>query len=321
MSDTTTFRLTDMRVKEVSAVDRGANKRKFLIVKRDENMGLGSEIKQNPDGSLSTVETKEDGNNADTAPVVDAGTVDTSVDDTDKAKLSLTEDAKTTLMTVLEAVGAKLMEAKAAVESAGMVESEADMQAEPLVKALIECSDLLEDAAYSMGGTEQPMPEGEQPPAPEGEQPPMGKRFDIKRARRLLTEADTGKRGIVKYGSKMKKERLARFQQAMSLLAGIIDELSAEHDTQVSQEQAANRQPQATKVDDTVLKSEVTELRKQVKSLNERLGTARASRVQSNTLHVDGKVQNGSSGFRWPLDMNQSFDRESVTKGEFFGDE
>lgn len=55
------YRLRDMIVRSVHAVDRGANKRRFAIIKRDEDMPYGDfdpgpEIIENADGTLSTVE-------------------------------------------------------------------------------------------------------------------------------------------------------------------------------------------------------------------------------------------------------------------------
>lgn len=50
-------RLRDMIVRSVHAVDRGANKRRFAVVKRSDNMDdFGPEIVENADGSLSIVE-------------------------------------------------------------------------------------------------------------------------------------------------------------------------------------------------------------------------------------------------------------------------
>jgi hypothetical protein len=50
-------RLRDMIVRSVHAVDRGANKRRFAVVKRSDNMDdFGPEIVENADGTLSAVE-------------------------------------------------------------------------------------------------------------------------------------------------------------------------------------------------------------------------------------------------------------------------
>lgn len=47
-----TFRLTNMDIGEVSLVDRAANKRKFILAKREDTMPTGTELKENQDGSL-----------------------------------------------------------------------------------------------------------------------------------------------------------------------------------------------------------------------------------------------------------------------------
>jgi len=51
-NDDTIHRLRDIEVEEVSVVDRAANKRKFLVVKRGENMG--AEVTKTSDGSMTT---------------------------------------------------------------------------------------------------------------------------------------------------------------------------------------------------------------------------------------------------------------------------
>lgn len=53
-------RLLDIEVKEVSVVDRAANKRRFLIVKREDDMPdpIGKEVKEDGQGNLSTEEDK-----------------------------------------------------------------------------------------------------------------------------------------------------------------------------------------------------------------------------------------------------------------------
>ena len=53
--DDQTYRLTDLNTKEVSLVDRAANKRKFLIIKRSEKMN--PELTQKANGELTEVKT------------------------------------------------------------------------------------------------------------------------------------------------------------------------------------------------------------------------------------------------------------------------
>jgi archaellum component FlaC len=51
-------RLEDILVEEVSAVDRAANKRKFLVIKRGQTMKTGPEVVQGADGNLITATIK-----------------------------------------------------------------------------------------------------------------------------------------------------------------------------------------------------------------------------------------------------------------------
>lgn len=65
--DEKTFRLTDMKVEEVSLVDRPANRQPFLVVKRDSSMS--TEVKTNADGDLVTKDQVTDGGRKDKVTV------------------------------------------------------------------------------------------------------------------------------------------------------------------------------------------------------------------------------------------------------------
>lgn len=72
-ADSTTNRLTDMVVKEVSLVDRAANKRQFLITKRDGSHMASKLVADGRGGFITTEVTKADETPA--APVVVAAVV------------------------------------------------------------------------------------------------------------------------------------------------------------------------------------------------------------------------------------------------------
>ncbi len=54
------YRLTDIEVQEVSVVDRAANKRKFLVVKSEENSAMPKSIEVKPDGKGNLEIAKDD---------------------------------------------------------------------------------------------------------------------------------------------------------------------------------------------------------------------------------------------------------------------
>jgi hypothetical protein len=114
-------RLQDLLVEEISAVDRAANKRRFLVIKTEgDDMPTGDEIIEQDDGTMATVDK---GNPADafgtpdTGDAGDAGdaTGDT-IDGTDKATPAGVKAAVVRMLeesaTKLDALVAKLKEAK-----------------------------------------------------------------------------------------------------------------------------------------------------------------------------------------------------------------
>lgn len=67
-------RLHDIRVDEVSPVDRAANRRRFLIIKRSEDMGDSPEVVKDKDGNLITNDGADKANISIPGPVKEAVT-------------------------------------------------------------------------------------------------------------------------------------------------------------------------------------------------------------------------------------------------------
>lgn len=338
---TPTFRLTDMIVKEVSIVDRAANKRKFLVIKRSDDMPAGAEVTAQADGTLTAQPT--------TAAPASASATTPMVE---KSDVALTQDAKDTFARILTAAISRLTESKAAVDGAKIVASETEMAADVVCQAIMEVSEALEDTCYALLNVQEPSeegteeaqgaapPEGTPPPAPKPPtppSPPMGKRYAIIAAKRLVKREETNAKFttlVAKYGNKMKKERLARFQQAFQVLGSVLGELASD------QAAAPTHSDETTAVDETekaemvaaVAKAEsaavaasaqVTELQKQVKSLTEQLTSARDTHGGSNAIPIEGDRSRitKDGNFRWPMDMNEPKGRSNVKKGDFFGEE
>lgn len=327
-TDTNTYRLRDMEVREVAFVDRAANRRRFLVVKaerKEDAMPVGAEVTTGPDGSLTandtsgsvTPQTKDDAVLAEgSEPVAEpAGVADESEVEQDKAEVSLTEDAKKLVTDVINYVAEKLAAASAMVEGAQMVEGEGDMSAEPLFQALVECSDALSDvtmAAMQPPAEEMPEEEGVQAAAPSP--PPMSKRHSVIRAQRVVRDAELDKVHtalMTKAGARMKKERLARLQQAHIILGDILHELT---DSLKSTE--AQPEP-APKTASKKLAEENENLRKQLQEAHAKLEKGRRAVSDTNTTPVE--KGDDPKPFSWPLDMNRPLGRDDVEKGDFFG--
>lgn len=115
-------RLQDLLVEEISAVDRAANKRRFLVIKTEgDNMPTGDEIVEHDDGTMTTVGKDDAG---DAFGTVDTGTTDAgdasatgdTIDGTDKATPAGVKAAVVRMLDEsamkLDALVAKLKEAK-----------------------------------------------------------------------------------------------------------------------------------------------------------------------------------------------------------------
>lgn len=203
-----THRLTDIHTDEVSLVDRAANEKRFLIVKKDDtNMALGAPVQKNPDGSYSA--------GASAAPAGDAAppAAPAAPPKVSKAGAALTQDAKDALDGVIAASIASLEDAKALVSGAQIVGSEAEMDTTAIVDAIMSASENSEDAIMAIAGSEGEDDGGGDvgtPPATPSPDLPLGKRIEASVLKRRLASITKGQIPIVieKAGAKMAKTRL-----------------------------------------------------------------------------------------------------------------
>jgi hypothetical protein len=347
-SNTQTNRLTDMEVREVAFVDRPANKRRFLVVKRSDAMPAGAEVTPGPDGNLTAGQpaakdenqTPPEGTPPEGTPGEGDGNEETS---TEKADLMLTADAKGVLTETVKVLMAKLEEAKAAIDGAEEVETEAEMVADPLVEMFMDCAAVLEDVSMAVvqPPPAEPPPEGdevedrdESAGAPATPPPPFAKRLEVIQAERVVRKAEIDKENlsfVKKVGARMSKDRVARMRTAITALSDILSEVQAVA-SEPSEEDAEKKAAADKKTKDAEEKAkeaeeakkaaeaEADKLRKSLRDANAKLEKARQNVAGSGAAPVE-KSEKSTKPFSWPVDMNSPMDRDSVKKGEFFGKE
>ena len=139
------------------------------------------------------------------------------------------------------------------------------------------------------------------------------------------------KADVAKAGARMSKDRLDRFQKALSLLADILKELTNTNDaspaptagaaeTGVTKRDAAAPQPTAVP-GLTDLVTGIGELTRVVKRQEEELSRMRQARGVSNAIPVEGGRRAEPQDVSWPLDMNRPISRDKVRKEVSFFDE
>jgi hypothetical protein len=310
----TIYRLEDMEVDEVSLVDRPANKRPFLVVKRSTEMGA----ELTPDGR---------------------GGFTSATPTTPTVKLELPKGMKEGLAKELESLAAMAGEIGKLVGKAKEVEVDEGSLQVGLPQELTEKVDELKGLWSSVQdllkppAPEKPASDGEEdapamPGAAPAPQSPAPTEMMLRDAA-LKTELE-------KIGRKMSKGRLERFKQALSVLFSIMNELAGE---EAAPEQPAGA-PQTTeprgvedvvardpaaKQDDDGATAMIVELTKTVQSLaaqnaqqEQRIATLGKTRRAGNAVAVDSTPQERTEAMSWPLDMNNPVDRDTVSKQEYF---
>ena len=307
-------RLRDIVVEEVSLVDRAANKRRFLVVKRSDGMsgddgesGVEKAKKKPAPQDEQTDEAK-----AKKPPQ------DEAADDAEKAKGDTADEASDA-------------EPKPKPKRKADLALPADLK-EALLATLTQAMERLMALANQIKDAGEPDAEADDPSLPEE----LGSEIDA--IAELLGEATTksgkkraAKADVAKGGSRMAKDRLDRFQKAMALLSDILKEI-----TQSNEETAAptagaaeagvkKRGPEAGSPAAPGLKelaAGIGELTRVVKRQEEELTRLRQTRGVSNAIPVDsGGRRAEPQEVSWPLDMNRPISRDKVRKEVSFFDE
>lgn len=335
------FRLHDMLVQEVSLVDRAANQRKFLMLKREgDAMAKGEELKPDGAGGFTTddaaapeasTETAKSGEDASIAPITTqakqdvlrmlAGALENlmSIATTVKAAEEGGEDDNLPANVVegLKSVGG-LLQGVAARYTAPIAASEDDAAAK---------SDDSEEAKAAEAPASEATPESVSDETVKSDDAAPVQEDEVLKA--LANAAAVLKPGPVdKAGRKMSKTRLDKLRDAMEALTTIL--MDVDPDALTEKGEVAKAAP-AAKTSDSVEDAKVAELTKSVEQLTAAAKSSKAELAQlrknvglPNSLPVEGGgvtptvEQSGSKDVTWPLDMNSPIDRESVGKANWF---
>ncbi|MDR7420794.1 MAG: hypothetical protein QN178_18005 [Armatimonadota bacterium] len=138
----------------------------------------------------------------------------------------------------------------------------------------------------------------------------------------------TAKAAVAKAGARMAKDRLDRFQKAMALLAEILKELTdgkelaptaGAAEAGVRKRDGGASPAQVPGLSELV--AGIAELTRVVKRQEEELGRIRQARGVSNAIPVDGVPRREPEEVSWPFDMNRPITRDKVKKEVSFFDE
>lgn len=319
-----THRLTEMTVEEVSLVDRAANRRKYLVVKRDNQMPIGAPLATRPDGSF----TAAGGGGAAPAPDANVGAPAADAAPQMKVAVLLTGEAKGALAAMLETVIGRLNDATAMVKGAKEVsanpEDGEEMDALPLTEVILEAMGELEDTLFEVFGADEPAPAADVAAGAPGSAaaadappalPPLAKRLVVARAKRVIVKAEaesTARNFVQKYGARMKKERRERFQSALATLMAIASETAPLNvDKARPSTKPAAKAPTA-KADatpaapiDVATHPAFVALQEQAKQNAETLAELRKNGATSNAIPANrGESGQAEASFSWPMDLN-----------------
>lgn len=329
-------RLRDIVVEEVSLVDRAANKRRFLVVKRSDEMSDGEdqELDETVDVGGESESVGDDVAKAKKKPNAEAG--DPVDEEKRKKPASDEETEKARRRAADEEADADAEKAKAPTDDEGdkkkqrkakLLSLSAPMK-DALLSGLTDALERLMAIANDVKSAETGDGEASMP----GD---MSEEMDA--VSELLSSLCDGaaekkrKSTVTKAGARMSKDRLDRFQKALSLLADILKELTdlkaqATGPTAGAAEQGIKKQDAASAPAAVPGMAElvggISELARVVKRQEEELSRIRQTRGVSNAIQVDGGGRRSEPvDVSWPLDMNRPISRDKVKKEVSFFDE
>lgn len=339
-TESVVHRLHDMETEEVSLVDKAANRRKFLVVKRDAVVveKVGAEIIAGENGEFTTVKPEPAGQETSTA----------------KAATKLTAEIQTALTEVFDSCARAIEAARAQVAAAELVTDDDEVSADAVMEPMLDCCEVMEDALDALvmmgaGDAEQEDGLRESPSTEGADAAPAGqqmKRFGEVMEKRSVAKSEA-RAVVTKYGTKMAGHRLSRFEQAISTLHAVLSELKPAEAKRVVAEAtsgpaaeveavtekaaepvvveapkaveptaaSAEMQALAKKLAEAEARAKVAEGRVETakraaleavrvaKSQAEQVAHLRGIRVGSNAVRVEGERRE-SSDYSWPLDMN-----------------
>jgi hypothetical protein len=312
-------RLRDIVVDEVSLVDRAANQRRFLVVKRSPDMA---------DESTASA----DGSGVEKAKKKPAGA---EAVDEEKARKKPADDEEKDASDTEKARGAAKDDDEEEEDAEGEPTKKARKQelvlAAPVKEALLR---VLTDALERLMALANAIKEAAEPEDGDSGEMPKDVTSELEAIADLLYEADKRKRtkaDVAKTGARMAKDRLDRFQKALSLLADILKELTetkepAPGPTAGAAETGVKKRDAEASLAAAVpglaeLVSGIGELTRVVKRQEEELARIRQARGVSNAIPVESARRAEPQEVSWPLDMNRPISRDKVKKEVSFFDE
>ena len=286
--------LRDIHTKEVSVVDRAANKRRFIVVKSEDGSdAMGAELKAKDDGTFETV----DGTEKAKTEAADKGKADADKDKADKEA----SEAKA------KADADKGDDADKAKADADKAKADADKakkgnDPEPQTKAV--------DDAIAIDAVRYGM---------------------FKQALGLANSLCEGTpvETVEKGGAKMSKDRYSRLKQAVELLNSVFSEVSPSPDAGMKskaagkgkvfpppkedEEMDAKGRKTTKKADSGMLDltERVTELAKAVDKVASARGLGNAQPVEKTSKQTSSEVS-------WPRDMARPITRDTVSKQNYW---
>ncbi|MGH6954637.1 MAG: hypothetical protein ACREGL_10665 [Alphaproteobacteria bacterium] len=319
-------RLRDIVVEEVSLVDRAANQRRFLVVKRSPEMAddktAGADTKPDKPSAIAKAKKKPPAD-AQVDPTVDEAAKaadDETADEADTQKVDAPKDDASDNPD--EAAGGKKKQRKAddgLVIAAPVKEALLGVLTQALER-LMALASSIKDAIEPDDGTDATMPDD------------VGNELAaIAEMLSVVDKRKTAKAEVVKAGARMSKDRLDRFQKAMAALAAILKELTDAKETPEGPSAGAAESgvkkrsavspaaPAVPGLEDLV--SGIGDLTRVVKRQEEELTRMRQARGVSNAIPVEGGRRAEHQDVSWPLDMNRPISRDKVRKEVSFFDE
>lgn len=319
-------RLRDIVVEEVSLVDRAANQRRFLVVKRSAEMA-----DKNGAGAEGASDERTDADKAKKKPgdeVVDEEKAKKPADDEEDDS----DDAE-------KARGAKdaddATDDKAPDKKKQQKASDGLIIAASVKDALL---GVLTQALERLMALASSIKDATEPDDDDDATMPDDVSSELAAIAEMLSSVDEEKKtkaDVTKAGARMAKDRLDRFQKALTLLADILKELTGGSDST----DEADAKPTAGAAESDVKKragtlspppatpglaelaSGIGELTRVVKRQEEELTRMRQARGVSNAIPVEGGRRAEPQDVSWPLDMNRPISRDKVRKEVSFFEE
>jgi hypothetical protein len=318
-----THRLFGIFVKEVSLVDRAANKRTFLVTKRDTTMAKAAKttVAKGPEQGAAETAADAAGSPPGGGPDGAGAPTQGGTGDATEGKLpAMQPQAKDALLQALMGLATKLVDVSDMVKDAPTDENAAGPALPPSVaKELTEISQAL-NGMLAQAGT-----------APAADGAGASQTKDLEGASENGGVVAQGSQkseaaivaGVEKAGRKMAKERLSRLATVLSTLSGIYRELNTEKGAAVAKAAVPPGAVAITKgeIDSMVgMLEELTKARetdrKDIVAAQETIRGLTAANAElakrtgaPNSLSVEGGGGGGAGGggsVGWPMDMNSA---------------